>query len=210
MSHTAITSTADTGDLSLSSAQVGASRETLGGRRARHFVRVEPKSLPACLPLSSRQSPRRWFGSGVPPIHSPDPRGAQDEHVLNGRTFIAGRSRGDFSQFVTRANTYAVTRGACTPSRVGALYSRMQIFSYASTAHRCAPVEADMFPGRLRSHKARDRTPRATAATKAYESCEMTAPVPTPRNPRITRSPERNRRFPASTPTDLATTRKSI
>ena len=108
------------------------------------------------------------------------------------------------------ANTYVFARGACTPSRVGTSYSRMQIFSYASTAHRCAPVEADMFPGRLRSHKARDRTPRATAATKAYESCEMTAPLPTLRNPRITRCPERNKRFPASTPTDLATTRKSI
>ena len=55
-----------------------------------------------------------------------------------------------FWRFVIHANTCAVTRGDWIPSRSGTLYLRLRIFSCDSGAHRCAPVEADAFPGRLR------------------------------------------------------------
>ena len=71
----------------------------------------------------------------------------------------AVRHRCDFSpsnetsgnlRFVTRANARAVARRARTPSPAGSSYGQMRIFYCDSATYRCATVETDLFPARLR------------------------------------------------------------
>ena len=65
-------------------------------------------------------------------------------------TFVAATRRGDSgdpSHVRKRAQT---TRGQLMPRARESIYGRMRNFSCDSAARRCAPVEADTFPGRLR------------------------------------------------------------
>ena len=60
------------------------------------------------------------------------------------------RRRAEFDDFATRAHRLRSPARSSNPSRAGTLYGGRRLFFDDSAAFRCAPVEADQLPGRLR------------------------------------------------------------
>ena len=108
VSYTATTSTAETGDLTLNSARVAGSRETLGDRRARRFARLERTPFSAC----SLQSARPAGCDDLGPAHISVTARICGEHRTS-RCQIAGHSsqKGDAAILSIRP-TYEVSRTA--------------------------------------------------------------------------------------------------
>ena len=107
----------------------------------------EPLSirLRSALPAFRSRPPRSKDHALVRTDHLRPQSQASRANVMN----VAERSRGDFPN-PSFMRTHAQSRAEIESPRARGPYSRMGIFCYDKAARRCAPVEAEAFPNRLR------------------------------------------------------------
>ena len=163
-------------------------------RHARAFA-MHTRPSPPSIPRRLRQTDRRNRVSGVAwatsALHSERNRADVGPHPPGPGIFVAGRRRGDLLDS-SLARTHAQSRADIESSRARVLYmagyGRLRIFCCDSAAPRCAPVEIEAFPGRLRRRTDHSPIPRATTASSAFRPMSWQRPQPLRRT--------HSRRFP--------------